>query len=48
MLQRAAFTEGQNVRALRSNGWLYLLRGDGRLRLAGWHAGCASTRSSTI
>ena len=29
--ERVAFTEGQNVRALRAGGWLYLRRGDGRL-----------------
>jgi arylsulfatase A-like enzyme len=28
---RPAFIEGQNVRALRADGWLYLVRGDGRL-----------------
>ena len=31
--ERDAFTEGQNVRALRAGGWLYLRRTDGRLRL---------------
>ena len=29
--ERVAFTEGQNVRAVRAAGWLYLRRGDGRL-----------------
>jgi arylsulfatase A-like enzyme len=29
---RPAFVEGQNVRALRADGWLYLVRGDGRLK----------------
>jgi arylsulfatase A-like enzyme len=31
--ERPAFVEGQNVRALRAGGWLYLRRSDGRLRL---------------
>jgi hypothetical protein len=30
---RPAFVEGQDVRALRESGWLYLARGDGRLRI---------------
>ncbi len=32
MDNRPAFVEGQNVRALRQDGWLYLRRRDGRLR----------------
>lgn len=32
--ERPAFVEGQNVRALRSEGWAYLRRTDGRLRRA--------------
>jgi arylsulfatase A-like enzyme len=37
--ERPALTEGQDVRALRAGGWLYLQRHDGRLRVGG-----ASTR----
>jgi arylsulfatase A-like enzyme len=33
--ERATLTEGQNVRALRAGGWLYLRRSDGRLVLEG-------------
>jgi hypothetical protein len=34
---RAAFVEGQDVRALRADGWLYLRRSDGRLTMPGGH-----------
>jgi hypothetical protein len=33
--ERPAFTEGQNIRAIRSGGWLYLRRTDPRLEIAG-------------
>jgi hypothetical protein len=33
--ERPAFTEGQNVRAVRAGGWLYLRRSDGRLEVSG-------------
>jgi arylsulfatase A-like enzyme len=33
--ERVAFTEGQNVRAVRAGGWAYLKRGDPRLILSG-------------
>ena len=32
LVARPAFVEGQNVRALRADGWLYLVRGDARLK----------------
>jgi arylsulfatase A-like enzyme len=33
LAERPAFVEGQDVRAVRSDGWAYLRRGDGRLTL---------------